>query len=163
MDMNIKLQDAFNEQINKELYSAYLYFSMATYFDATGLKGFSNWMKEQTKKKYSHAMRLYEHLKERGVRALMKPIDQPQVDFKSPLHVFEETLAHEKKVTKMIENLYGMANEFGDTAASIALQWFLKEQVEEEITASGIVEKLRMIKDKSDALFMLDSQLGVRG
>ncbi len=162
MNMDRKLQDAFNEQIKNELYSAYLYLSMGTYFDAAGLKGFGRWMKGQAKEEYSHAMKLYEHLDDRGVRVFLKAIDQPTVKFSCALEVFEETLAHEKKVTKMIEDLYSMALKLNDAAASIALQWFVKEQVEEESTASGIVERLKMVKEKSEAMFMLDNELGKR-
>jgi len=162
MKMDKKLQEAVNEQIKNELYSAYMYLSMGAYFDAANLEGFANWMKKQAKEEYSHAMKLYEHLVDRGERVLLKAIDRPPVDFSSPLDIFEKTLAHEKKVTKMIEDLYALAGKLNDPAAVIMLQWFINEQVEEEKTASGIVEILKMIKDKAQALFMLDGKLGKR-
>ena len=163
MDMEKKLQDAVNEQIKNELYSAYMYLSMATYFDGEKMPGFAAWMKAQAKEEYSHAMKLYDNLADRGARVLLKAIEQPPVNFNSPLEVFEQTLAHEKKVTKMIENLYVMATEMKDIAASVMLQWFVAEQVEEESTASGIVEALKRLKDKSEPLFMLEKELGKRG
>ena len=162
MNMDKKLRDAVNEQIKNELYSAYMYLSMAAYFDGANLEGFAHWMKVQAKEEYGHAMKLYEHLIDRGEKVLLKAIDQPPVDFSSPLDAFEKTLAHEKKVTKMIEALYALSGKLNDNAASIMFQWFITEQVEEEKTASGIVEVLKMIKDKSQALFMLDGKLGKR-
>ncbi len=160
--MDKQLQEAINEQVKNELYSAYIYLSMATYFDAAGLKGCARWMKEQAKEEYQHAMRMYEHLNERGARVVLKALDQPPVDFNSPLDVFAQTLAHEKKVTGMIADLYALANKLDDKAASIMLEWFVKEQVEEESTAAGIVEKIRMLPDSPDSMFVLDSELGKR-
>jgi ferritin len=162
MDMDKKLQDAINEQIKNELYSAYMYLSMATYFDYENMRGFAAWMKAQAKEEYAHAMKLYGHLADRGARVSLKAIEQPPVNFNSPLEVFEQTLAHEKKVTKMIEALYILASDLKDTAASIMLQWFVTEQVEEESTASGIVGTLKMLKDESQSIFMFDRELGKR-
>ena len=160
--MEKKLQDAFNEQIKNELYSGYLYLSMSACLDNAGLRGFARWMKAQANEEYSHAMKLYDHMRERGARILLGAIDRPPADFSSALEVFQKTLAHEKQVTAMITDLYNLANSLNDAAASIALQWFVKEQVEEESTASGIVVRLSMIKDKTDAMFILDTELGKR-
>lgn len=162
MNMDKKLVDAVNEQIKNELYSAYMYLSMAAYFDTANLEGFAHWMKVQAKEEYGHAMRLYGHLIDRGEKVIFKSIDQPPVDFSSPLDIFEKTLAHEKKVTKMIEGLYALSGKLNDNAASIMLQWFITEQVEEEKTASSIADILKMVKDKPQAIFMLDHKLGKR-
>jgi len=162
MDMEKKLQDALNEQIKNELYSAYMYLSMAAYFDSVNLEGFAHWMKVQAKEEYGHAMRLYEHVIDRGAKVILRTIEQPPVGFNSALDVFEKTLRHEGKVTKMIEALYALAGRLNDNAASIMLQWFISEQVEEEKTAASIVETLKMIKDKPQGILMLDSKLGKR-
>ena len=121
MNMDKKLRDAVNEQIKNELYSAYMYLSMAAYFDGANLEGFAHWMKVQAKEEYGHAMKLYEHLIDRGEKVLLKAIDQPPVDFSSPLDAFEKTLAHEKKVTKMIDALYALSGKLNDNAALIML------------------------------------------
>lgn len=160
--MDKKLQDAVNGQIKNELYSAYLYLSMAAYFDSTDLDGFAHWMKLQAKEEYAHAMKLYEHLNDRGAKIILRAIDQPPVDFSSPLNIFEETLKHEKKVTKMIKNLHALAAKLNDNAAVTMLQWFINEQVEEEKTAASIVDMLKRIKDGPQALLMLDNKLGKR-
>lgn len=160
--MDKKLQEAMNEQIKNELYSAYMYLSMAAYFDSMNLDGFASWMKHQAKEEYEHAMKFYEHLNDRGEKVVLKALDQPPFDFSSPLEVFEETLKHEKKVTRMIEELYSLAGKLNDNAALIMLQWFIKEQVEEEKTATSIVDRLKMVGDKPQALLMMDGKLGQR-
>jgi ferritin len=146
-----RLQDAMNEQIKNELYSAYLYLSMSAYCDAANLPGFAHWMQMQ------------EFIYERGGRVVLQAIDQPPVEFQSPLAVFEQTLGHEQKVTAMINDLYTLAVEEKDYASQAFLQWFVTEQVEEEASATQIVETLKMIGDKGHALLMLDRELGRRG
>ncbi len=156
------IQDAMNEQIKNELYSAYLYLSMAAYCDLVNLPGFAHWMRVQAQEETGHAMKLYDFIYDRGGRVILKAIDQPLADFQSPLHVFEETLAHEQKVTGTINNLYALAVQEKDYASQSFLQWFVDEQVEEERTAAQIIETLRMIGDHKGALFMLDRELGKR-
>ncbi len=162
MDMDKKLQKAINEQIKNELYSSYMYLAMAFYFDSINLGGFGRWMKAQAREENGHAMKLYEHMDDRGVKTTLEAIDKPPATFASPVQVFQETLKHEKKVTKMIENIYQIAEEKKDNAAKIMLQWFITEQVEEEKTASDILETLKMVADKPQALIMLDRELGRR-
>jgi ferritin len=157
------LQDAMNEQIKNELYSAYLYLSMSAYCEAANLPGFAHWMRMQAQEEVDHAMRFYEFIYERGGRVVLQAIDQPPVEFQSPLHVFEQTLAHEQKVTAMIHDLYALAVQEKDYASQVFLQWFVTEQVEEEDSATQIVETLKMIGDKGHALLMLDRELGKRG
>ena len=157
------LQDAMNEQIKNELYSAYLYLSMSAYCEAANLPGFAHWMRMQAQEEEAHAMKFYDFIHERGGRVVLQAIDQPPVEFPSPRAVFEQTLEHEQKVTAMIHDLYALAVEEKDYASQIFLQWFVTEQVEEEASASQILETLKMIGDKGHALIMLDRQLGRRG
>lgn len=157
------IQDAMNEQIKNELYSAYLYLSMSAYCEATNLPGFAHWMRVQAQEEEAHAMKFYDFICERGGRVVLQAIDQPPVEFQSPLHVFEQTLEHEQKVTAMIHDLYGLAVQEKDYASQAFLQWFVTEQVEEEGSATQIVETLKMIGDKGQALVMLDRELGRRG
>jgi ferritin len=157
------LQDAMNEQIKNELYSAYLYLSMSAYCEAANLPGFAHWMRMQAQEEEAHAMKFYQFIHDRGGRVVLQAIDQPPVEFPSPLAVFEQTLEHEQKVTAMIHDLYTLAVEEKDYASQAFLQWFVTEQVEEEDSASQILETLKMIGDKGHALLMLDRELGSRG
>jgi len=160
--MDTKLAKAFNEQIKNELYSAYLYLSMAAYCESINLSGFGNWMKHQAEEEVSHAMKLFEFLNGTGEKVTLAAIPQPPVKFSSAADIFKQTLEHEQKVTKMINKLYNQAQKTGDNAAAIFLQWFVNEQVEEEKTASEILAKLKMIKPDSGQIIMLDSMLGKR-
>lgn len=160
--MDKKMQKAFNDQIKNELYSAYLYLSMAAYFEANNLPGFAHWMKVQFKEEQGHAMKMFEFLMDRGVRVVLQAIAQPPADFVSVLSVFEETLKHEKKVTALINELYTIAKETKDTAAEIFLQWFITEQVEEEKNDTVIIDTLKAIKAEGPALIMLDRELAKR-
>jgi ferritin len=157
------MQDAINEQLKNELYSAYLYLSMAAYSETANLPGFAHWMRLQSQEEVEHAMKFFDFVNDRGGHVVLQAIDQPPVEFASPLDVFEKTLEHERKVTAMIHQLYELAAKENDYATQVMLQWFIEEQVEEERNAEQIVETLRMIGDKPQALFMLDRQLGTRG
>ena len=157
------VQDAINEQIKNELYSAYLYLSMAAHCTAVNLPGFAHWMQAQSQEEVGHAMKFFEFVYDRGGRVVLQAIDQPPVDFQSPLDVFQQTLEHEQKVTAMIHQLYGLAVKENDYATQTFLQWFVTEQVEEEKNASQIVEQLKMVGDHTAALFMIDGHLGKRG
>lgn len=158
-----KLQQAMNDQIKNELYSAYLYLSMAAWAEAQNLAGFAHWMKAQAQEELEHAMKFFGFIHERGGRVTLQAIDQPPVDFAGPTDLFEKTLAHEKQVTAMIHNLYKMAREEGDYASEIFLQWFVTEQVEEEQSAEQILELLKMAGEKGQALIMADRYLAQRG
>ena len=160
--MDKKLEDAINKQINNEIYSAYLYLSMAAYFESTNLEGFSKWMKIQAKEEMSHAMKFFEFLNDRGEKVILEQIAQPPAKFASPEDVFKKSLSHEKKVTSLINKLYDLANKLKDTSASIMLQWFITEQVEEEKNASLVLEKLKLVSSSSPALLMLNAELGKR-
>jgi len=157
-----KMQDAMNEQIKNELYSAYLYLAMGAYAEDANLPGFANWMRLQTQEEVAHAMKFFDFINERGGRVELRAIDQPPAEFAGPTDLFEKTLEHEKLVTSMIHNLYKMATEEGDYASEIFLQWFVTEQVEEEKNADEILQILKVAGEKGQALFMLDRQLAQR-
>lgn len=157
------VQDAINEQINKELYSAYVYLSTSAYCQSINLPGFAHWMREQSKEEVGHAMRLYDFLLDRGGRVALGTIAAPPVDFKSILDVMQQTFEHEQRVTGMIERLYEVASNERDYATQTMLQWFITEQVEEEKNASSILEQLKMVGDARSALLMLDMEMGKRG
>ena len=161
--LNEVVQDAINEQIKNELYSAYLYLSMAAHSEAANLPGFAHWMRLQSQEEVSHAMKLFDFVNDRGGRVVLQAIDQPPVEFESPLDVFKKTLEHERKVTALIHRLYELAVKENDYAAQVMLHWFIEEQVEEEKSAEQIVEALKMIGDKPQTLIMLDRELGRRG
>jgi ferritin len=158
-----KMQDAINEQIKNELYSGYLYLAMAAYAEEQNLPGFAHWMKTQCQEEVEHAMKFFNYVAERGGRVELHAIDQPPVEFASPTALFEETLAHEKKVTALIHGLYDLALEEKDYASQVLLHWYIDEQVEEEKNASMIVDQLKLIEARGTAVLMLDKQLGKRG
>ena len=157
-----KVQDAFNEQINAELYSAYLYLSMAAQLEAMNLRGFANWMRQQAREEIAHAMKFFAHVNERGGRVTLTRIDAPPKEWPSPLAIFQDAYRHEQKVTGLIDKLVTLAAAEGDNAGGVFLQWFVSEQVEEEAAADGIVRKLKMISEAPGGLFMMDRELGER-
>jgi len=157
------MQDAINEQIKNELYSAYLYLAMSAHCEANGIPGSAHWMRVQSQEEVEHAMRFFDFVNERGGRVTLYAIDQPPTEFDSLLAIFKETLEHERKVTAMIHDLYQLALEEKDYPAQVMLHWFIEEQVEEESSATQILDTLEMIGDKGHALVMLDRELGKRG
>ena len=157
-----KMQDAINDQINAELYSAYLYLSMQAYFDAENLPGFANWMGCQAQEEVVHAMKFFHYVKERGGRVVLKAIDGPQTQWDAPLAVLEATYAHEQVVTGRIHDLVKLAREEGDPASEIFLQWYVTEQVEEEASADEVIQKLKMLAGAPGGLFMVDRELARR-
>ncbi len=156
------MEKALNEQINAEFYSSYMYLSMSTYFDSIGLPGAAQWMQVQVQEEWFHGMKLFGYVNERGGRVALKAIKQPPVDWKSTLHVFQEILSHEQKVTGLINNLINLALEEKDHATNIFLQWFVSEQVEEEANVGAVLDKLKLIGKDTTALFTLDATLGQR-
>jgi ferritin len=162
MEIGKTMADEINKQINAEFYSAYLYFAMAGYFDEKGLPGFASWMKAQAKEELEHGEKFYEYLVERGGKFVPMAIEKPESTWSGPLEAFEQSLAHEQKVTGMIDSLYEAACAEKDNATKVFLQWFISEQVEEEATVTGIIDKLKLSGDKPQALLMLDRELGSR-
>jgi ferritin len=160
--ISTKMTDALNEQINAELYSAYLYLSMSAWFSDKSLSGFANWMRVQAQEEQFHAMKIYDYVLERGGSIDLKSIDKPEVQWNGCLDVLQEVAAHEAKVTGLINDLVDLAYEGRDHASNIFLQWFVSEQVEEEASVGDIVEKAKMIGDDSAGLFALDMELGKR-
>jgi len=157
-----KMQDAMNAQVNAEMYSAYLYLSMSAHFSNANLNGFANWMRVQAQEEMFHAMKIYDFVIERDGSVILKAIDCPPIEWGSPLDIFKTAYAHEQKVTDMINNLVSLAMAERDFASNSFLQWFVDEQVEEESTASGIVDQLDMIGQSKEGLFMMDRELGQR-
>jgi ferritin len=157
------MQDAINDQINKELYSSYLYLSMAAYFENKNLPGFAKWMHVQEGEERGHAMKLYEFLADRGGRVLLKPIAAPETDWKTSLDLFKQVAVHEAAVTASIHALYALATKENDYASQVMLHWFITEQVEEEKNAAEIVQQLELVEARGTAVLMLDHQLGKRG
>jgi len=157
------MQDAINEQIKNELYSAYLYLAMSAYCEANSLPGFAHWLRLQSQEEIEHAMKFFDFVNERGGRVELHAIDQPPVDFESPTKIFEATLEHERKVTAMIHHLFEVALEEKDYPAQVLLHWFIDEQVEEESNATQILDTLKMAGDQGQALVALDRDLSRRG
>ncbi len=160
--INKKIETAINKQVNSELYSAYLYLSMESYFYSINLPGFANWMRAQALEEFTHADKLYKHVINRGGRAIMDVISKPPFEWKSALDVFENAHKHEQAVTNLINNLMNLAESEKDHAAKSMLQWFVDEQVEEETSADEIVQKIKMMKSMDGGLFILDKELAQR-
>jgi len=158
-----KVQDAFNDQIQAELYSAYLYLAMAAQFEDMNLPGFAGWMRVQAKEEVAHAMKFYAHVTERGGRVTLQAIDAPPAEWASPLAAFQDAFKHEQKVTALIDGLVRTAAEAGDNAAGVFLHWFVTEQVEEEASVDEVVQRLKRVKDAPHALLMVDRELARRG
>lgn len=155
-----KLQDAINGQITKEIWSANLYLSMAFYFDKEGFNGFANWMKKQSQEEMDHAYTMANYIIKRGGTARVGQIDAVPESWNSPLEVFEKVYEHECTVSKSIDDLVDIASAERDKATQDFLWSFVREQVEEEATASGIVDRIRKMGDS--AIFNLDQQYGSR-
>jgi ferritin len=163
MELSKKMQDAVNEQIREELYSSYIYLSMAAYCESINLPGFAAWMQAQSQEELEHALKFYGFVHDRGGRVILEALGQPPAEFDGPLGVFEETLKHEQYITGRIYKLYALAVEENDYASLSTLQWFVDEQVEEEKTAGEILEMVKTIGDHKQGLIMLDRQLAGRG
>ncbi|MEO0281174.1 MAG: ferritin [candidate division WOR-3 bacterium] len=157
-----KMVKEINDQIQRELFSEYLYLQMAAYFKGENLDGFAHWMEVQAKEEHGHAMKFFNHLYERNAKVILQPIQQPKNDFKSPLDVFKYGYEHELTVTKNIHNLMELAKKENDYASESFLKWYVDEQVEEEDSFLKIVTILEKIKDSTNALYMLDHELGKR-
>lgn len=156
------LQNAMNDQIKNELYSAYLYLSMSAYFESLNLPGFAHWMRVQAEEEVEHAMKFFDFIHERGGTVALQAIDQPPAKFKSPLDAFQAAYEHEQQVSQMINDIYALAVREKDYASQAFLDWFVTEQVEEEKITSQVVEMLKRAGTEGPALLMLDRHLGAR-
>ena len=157
-----KMEAAFNKQIKDEMYSSNLYLSMVAYFENLGLKGFANWMRVQVQEETAHAMGLFDYLISRDGKVQIDAIDKPPYEWSCPLECFEAVYKHEQLVTSLINGLVDVAEQEKDRAAISFLQWYIKEQVEEEANCSEICAKLRLIGDDRHALLLIDQELGAR-
>ena len=157
-----RMLKGLNEQVTKELFSAYFYLGIAAYFKDSGFEGFSTWMEAQAEEELGHAIRIYDYVFERGGKVELYKIEMPKQEFESPLKAFEAVYLHEVGVTESIYKLVEIAQEENDHATYQFLQWFVEEQVEEEATAKAVVDKLKIIGDHPQGLFMLDRELGTR-
>ncbi len=158
--MEEQILNALNDQLNLELYSAYIYQAMGAQFADDGWEGFSAWMDAQAKEEMEHARRIYDFINERGERVELKEIDKPPFSWNSIKEAFEDALAHEKKVTESIHELVSLAREKDDYATESFLQWFVDEQVEEEDSVEAIIDKLE--KAGEAGLYVLDKEMGQR-
>ena len=156
------LQDAINEQITKEIYSANLYLGMSSYFAQENLNGFAQWMRYQADEEMIHAMKFFDYILARGGKPGIGAIAAPIFEYDSPLAAFEAALKHEQYVTGEINKLMALAIQENDYAATSFLQWYVDEQVEEEDNTNNIVEDIRRAADDRGAIFVLDRELGTR-
>lgn len=156
------MQNALNEQVKHEFYSAYVYLSMSAYCDSIDLAGCAHWLRLQANEEVAHAMKLFHFVNDRGGRIILETIDQPPIEFQSPLAVFEQALEHERKVTASIHRIYDIATKESDYPTQVMLHWFIEEQVEEEKSAGDIVGLLKLSGGEGPALIMLDRQLAAR-
>ena len=162
MTISKKMNEALNKQINREFFSGYLYLSAAIYLETHNFDGMAHWMKLQAKEEFGHGMKMYGYIIERGGIVSLMNLEAPKSDWKSPLEIFEFSYEHEKKVTEMINSLVDAAKSENDIASQEFLNWFIKEQVEEESNSSKITEKLKLVGDNAGGLFIIDGELGRR-
>jgi ferritin len=160
--MNKKLLDEMNVQINKEIYSGYLYLAMAAHFEEENFSGFAHWMTIQAEEELEHAMKFFEFLHDVGEKVVLDAIDKPDSEYGNSQKVFEQVLEHEQYVTSRIHLLYKLAVETNEYPTQMFLQWFVNEQVEEEKNATEILEKLKLAGESGNALLMLDRALAQR-
>ena len=156
------MMERLNEQVNNEIYSAYLYMSMSAYSTYTGLKGFANWFMVQYQEEMAHAMKIYDYINDQGGRVLLVAIKEPLTEFESPLDMLEKTLAHERFITGCINDLVDLAIAEKDHATNIFLQWFITEQIEEEGNDNDIIARLKIVGEDGNGLLMLDRELAAR-
>lgn len=157
-----EIQDALNDQIKNEYFASYTYLSMAAHCESINMRGFASWLRNQSKEELDHAMRLFDYVIDRDAHVVLQSIDKPQNKFKSLSDMFQQVLDHEREVTSMINKLYEKAISENDHATAVELQWFIQEQVEEEKTATEILEKLKFAGENSSALLLLDRELAER-
>jgi ferritin len=160
--INKRIETAINKQINAEIYSSSLYYSMAAYFETLSLKGFSHWLRVQALEELTHVQKFFSYVHERGGHIRMLPVDGPPTDWKSPLAAFEHVYEHEVSVTGLINKLMDLALKERDHATCNFLQWFISEQVEEEASADEAVQRLKIVDKTEGGLFLLDQEMDKR-
>lgn len=157
-----KILEQFNDRLNDEFYSAYLYLAMSAYFEAQNLSGFSSWMKTQAKEELTHAMKYYDHITDRNGRVQLQAVEAPKADWNSPLAAIEAAYKHEQKITKSIYGLVDAAKAEKDHATDVFLDWFVTEQVEEEEMVNKVLQKMKLLSDAQGGLFFIDRELAAR-
>jgi len=157
-----KMQEALNEQVNKEFYSAYMYLAMSAYCETLGLPGFAYWMRMQYEEESIHVTKMFDYILDQGGTVHLKMIEEPAREYGTPLEVFEKTLEHEQYVTGLIHKLMDLAVEERDYASQTFLQWYVTEQVEEESNVNNVVAPLRMLDGDKGGLMMIDQKLAMR-
>jgi ferritin len=160
--INKKVRDGFNKQIQHELYSAYLYLSMAAWMHSKGMDGMAQWLRVQTMEEMTHAMKFFDHIIERDGTVELLEIEKPPASWDSLLDAFKAAYKHEQFITGKINDLAKLAGSENDYASNSLLQWFVDEQVEEEANASKNVQNLEMVGDSGNGLLMLDREMGMR-
>jgi len=160
--LNPKLETALNKQLNAEMYSSYLYLSMAAYFHAADMEGFAHWMDIQSQEEMIHTMKFFQFINDRDGRVVLGKLEAPPSEWSGALDAFEATYKHECEVTENINNLADLADEVNDRAVKVFLQWFVSEQVEEEAAVKSIVQKIKMIGESGSGLYLLDKDLAGR-
>lgn len=160
--LSTKMEEALNEQLNKELYSAYLYLAMSAHSTHVGLPGFANWFMVQYHEEMDHAMRIYRYINDQGGKVKLAAIDEPPSEFEDAMDMFQKTLKHEQFITKSIHELMNLAIQERDHATQIFLQWFVTEQIEEEGNDNEIIAKLELAGKEGNGLFMIDKELAAR-
>lgn len=162
MNLSEKVLKALNEQIKHEFYSSHLYLSMASYMENIPLDGFGKWFRKQAKEEHEHGMKIFDYIIDRNCHVEIPEIDKAPFKFKSVEDVFQQALAHEQKVTKLIHSLYELANKEKDYGTAVFLQWFITEQVEEEKNANDNIDQIKFNGDNRAGLFVLDQNFGNR-
>lgn len=157
--INSKVEDILNAQINKEFYSAYLYLAMSAYFDEIGLKGFAHWTKVQAKEEMDHGIIIFNYIIERDGNIDLRPVQAPAKDFSNPLQVFEMILTHEKEVTSNIEQVAHLSENECDRATRHFIDWYIKEQVEEEAQVLDVIKMIKMFGTEQSVLYHIDKDL----
>lgn len=157
-----KVKSLLNTQINKELFSAYLYLGFANYYEDEGLSGFSNWYMVQAQEERDHAMLMLKYLQMNGETIELLAVEKPEQEFTGHMEPLKEALKHEQYVTKLINDIYAAAHEIKDFRTMQFLDWFVKEQVEEEDTAGNLIKKMEMFGTDAKGLYMLDQELAAR-
>ena len=160
--LNAKVRELLNDQINKEFYSAYLYLDFSNYYERVGLDGFANWYKVQAQEERDHAMMFYQYLQDHDELVELDAIGKPDKVFHDNMGPLKAALEHERYVTALINNIYGAAYDVRDFRTMQFLDWFVKEQGEEEKTASDLITKMELFGNDPKSLYMLNSELGGR-
>jgi len=160
--LNETMEEALNEQINREMYSSYLYLAMSAYSSSIGLPGFAHWFKVQVEEENIHAMKLFDYIHNQGGRVKLKEIKEPPMEFGTPMKMFQQTLKHEQFITRSIHELVDLARVEKDETTASFLQWYVEEQVEEEENDNEIIAKLKSFEENKNTLTEIDAELAKR-